>query len=92
VHGEAGEPEHAVAGGPPPTAVAQIGHGCVGWPVRIVAEFSWKFQVAAPLDRSSVPLGCAVRRMPPLGPDRVGRGVGIATECSAVGRGVGSLD
>ena len=41
----------------PPTETAQIGHGCVGRPVRIVAELSWKFHVAAPVAVSSVPLG-----------------------------------
>ena len=61
MHGEAGDPLHPVWGGKLPAgvaAVAQIGHGCVGCPVRMVAEFSWKFQVAAPVTRSSVPLGC----------------------------------
>jgi hypothetical protein len=60
----AGEPEQAVAGGPPPTAVAQIGHGCAGWPVSTVAEFSWKTQLAAPVDVSSVPVGPAQAPVP----------------------------
>ncbi len=55
VHGEPGDPAHAA----PPTDTAQIGHGCVGFPVRIVAELSAKSHVASPLDRSSVPLGGA---------------------------------
>jgi hypothetical protein len=39
--------------------IRQIGQGCVGLPVRIVREFSWKLRVAEPSLRSSVPLaGC----------------------------------
>jgi hypothetical protein len=34
-----------------------MGHGCVGLPVSTVAEFSWKFHVAAPDVVLSVPLG-----------------------------------
>jgi hypothetical protein len=52
-HGAPGDPTHAA----PPTATAQIGHGCVGFDVRIVREFNWKFHVAAPVAVSSVPLG-----------------------------------
>ena len=59
MHGDAGVPLHATAGGPPPTAVAQIGQGCVGTPVRMVREFSWKLSVAEPSLRSSVPLAGA---------------------------------
>ena len=43
----------------PPTATAQIGHGCVGMPVSTVAEFSSNTQLAAPVDVLSVPVGPA---------------------------------
>jgi hypothetical protein len=55
VHGESGEPTH----GAPPTDTAQMGHGCVGLPVRTVIELSGKLHVAAPVAVSSVPLGGA---------------------------------
>jgi hypothetical protein len=53
VHGEPGEPEHTA----PPTDTEHVGQGSVGLPVSTVAEFSWKFQVAAPVVVSSVPDG-----------------------------------
>jgi hypothetical protein len=37
----------------------QTGHGCVLLPVRIVFEFSGKFQLATPVEMSRVPLGPA---------------------------------
>ena len=55
MHGAATDPTQ----GAPPTATAQIGQGCVSTPVSVVAEFSWKFRVAAPVPVLSVPLtGC----------------------------------
>ncbi len=56
VQGEPGVPAHADPAAPP-TDGAHTGHGCAGRPVRTVAEFSWKFQVASPVALSSVPLG-----------------------------------
>jgi hypothetical protein len=55
VHGEPGEPAH----GAPPTDTAQIGHGCVGLPVRMVFELRGKLHVAAPVAVSMVPVGNA---------------------------------
>ena len=55
VHGDATVPLH----GAPPTATAQIGHGCVGLPVSTVAELSWNVHVAAPVEVFSVPVGPA---------------------------------
>ena len=52
VHGDAAEPTQPRH--PPPRR--RSGTAATGLPVRIVAEFSWKFQVAAPLALSSVPL------------------------------------
>jgi hypothetical protein len=60
VHGDAGDPLQPVCGGVAFAGVepiAQIGHGWVGMPVRIVAELSWKFHVASPVAVLSVPLG-----------------------------------
>ena len=55
MHGAPTDPTHAA----PPTDTAQIGHGCVGFPVSTVAELSEKFHVAAPVPVSSVPVGGA---------------------------------
>jgi hypothetical protein len=56
VQGLEGLPAQTFPAGVP---MRQTGHGCVGVPVRIVFEFNWKFSVAEPSFRSSVPLtGC----------------------------------
>jgi hypothetical protein len=60
VQGAPGVPLQAGCGGKLPAgvaAVAQIGHGCVGTPVRMVWELSWKFHVAAPVVVLIVPVG-----------------------------------
>ena len=57
---------------------AQIGHGCVLFPVRTVRDCSWMFSVDTPVTVSSVPVTGALNvfstqlELPPL---RTGSGV-----------------
>ena len=63
----------------PPTATAQIGHGCVGTPVSTVAELSSNTQLAAPVDVLSVPVGPA--HVPVPAPVQHANGLAAPVHC-----------